>query len=75
MRVEHGTYTQAEVASNSVEYDLASKIYTNDVDNVSVTFTLKDDTSVTMTVYKGTIIPLVTKQANYSSSGTLIVLR
>ena len=75
MRVEHGTYTQAEEATTGVEYDLASKIYTNDVDNVQVTFVLRDDTIVTMTVYKSTIIPLVTKQATYSASGTLIVLR
>ena len=75
MRVEHGTYTQAEAANTGVGYDLASKIYTNDVDDVAVTFTLKDDSSVTMTVYKGTIIPLITKQATYGGSGTLIVLR
>tara|TARA_B100001093_G_scaffold515960_1_gene593589 strand:- start:1334 stop:1558 length:225 start_codon:yes stop_codon:yes gene_type:complete len=74
MRIEHGTYTVADQITSGVEYPLSSKIYTNDVDNTSVTFLLEDDTTVTMTVYKGTILPLVTKQANYAG-GTLIALR
>ena len=74
MRIEHGTYTVAEEVTSGQDYPLSSKIYTNDVDNASVTFTLEDDSTVTMTVYKGTIIPLVTKQATYVG-GTLIALR
>lgn len=83
MRIEHGTYTVAHAVASGVEYPpdpltgepVASKVYTNDVDNVQVTFTLEDDTIVTLTVYKGTILPLVTKKAIYSGSGTLVILR
>lgn len=75
MKLEHGTYTLAISVTSGQDYPLSSKIYTNDVDNTSVTFTLEDDTTVTMTVYKGTIIPLVTKKASYSTAGTLIALR
>ena len=83
MRIEHGTYTVAFAIESGEEYPpdtltenpLASKVYTNDVDNVQVTFTLEDDTTVTLTVYKGTILPLVTKKAVHASGGTLVGLR
>jgi len=48
-----------------------SKIYTNDVTG-NVTFTLSDDTSITLACYAGTMIPLVTKK---SSIGNIVVFR
>tara|TARA_B100001123_G_scaffold425554_1_gene538542 strand:- start:1477 stop:1725 length:249 start_codon:yes stop_codon:yes gene_type:complete len=82
MRVEHGTYTQAIALSSGVAYDECSKIYVNDVpDETVVEFTLRGATAedmssvVSLTVFNGTIIPLVTKKAVWSGSGTLIGLR
>ena len=74
MKIEHGTYTVAHTIVSDQAYELSSKIYTNDVNDVDVTFTLQDDSVVTLKVYKGTVLPLVTKKAVWTS-GTLIALR
>lgn len=75
MRIEHGTYTVAEEYSSGQTWSPASKVYTNDLNDVDVTFTLNDDTTIVMHVYRGTVLPLVTKSASWTGSGTLVVLR
>lgn len=75
MRVEHGTYTDAQAATSGDTWPEASKVYTNDVDDVDVTFTLRDNTQVTVHVYRGTLIPLVTKSASWTGGKALILLR
>ena len=57
--------------SLSAHGETFSKIYTNDVSG-SVDFTLSDNTIITLEVYAGTMIPLVTKKSSVSN---LIVLR
>ncbi len=75
MRVEHGTYTVAEQYSSGSQWKLASKVYTNDLNDLDVTFTLSDGTSVVIHVYRGTVLPLVTKSATWTGGGSLVVFR
>lgn len=75
MRIEHGTYTVAEEYTSGETWSPASKVYTNDLNDVDVTFTLNDGSTVTMHVYRGTVLPIVTKSASWAGSGTLVVLR
>ncbi len=75
MRVEHGTYTSAQAVASGETWSPASKVYTNNLNDIDVTFTLVDDTTVMMHVYRGTVLPLVTKSASWTGAGSLVVLR
>lgn len=74
MRVDHGTYTMAHEIGSGDTWDAASKIYTNDVNDEDVTFTLTDGSQVVVHVYRGTIIPLVTTGATWSNGGSMVIL-
>lgn len=79
MKIEHGTYTEAHKAVNSVLYPgIFSKIYTNDIDaGTTVTFMDANGDDIDVICGPGSILPLVTKMATWpvGANGSIIALR
>lgn len=77
MRISQGAYTQAKTiqsqagAQQFIEYDLSAKVLpTSVVEGRKCTFRLADNSEITMNVYSGTTIPLVTKACKFEDTVT-----